>query len=65
MADTMSVKEAAKLWNITERRVSELCKKGKIKGAIKHGRIWLIPVDAQKPVDSRVKTGIQKDNSSH
>lgn len=60
MADTMSVKEAAKLWNITERRVSELCKKGKIKGAIKHGRIWLIPVDAQKPVDSRVKTGAYK-----
>ncbi len=60
MADTMSVKEAAKLWNITERRVSELCKKGKIKGAIKHGRIWLIPADAQKPVDSRVKTGAYK-----
>lgn len=60
MADTMSVKEAAKLWNITERRVSELCKKGKIKGAIKHGRVWLIPVDAQKPVDSRVKTGAYK-----
>ena len=35
MADTMFVKEAAKLWDISERRVSTLCKEGKIKGAKK------------------------------
>lgn len=54
----MLVKEAAKLWNITERRVSSLCKEGKIKGARKQGRVWLIPIDTEKPVDKRVKTGI-------
>lgn len=62
MANIMFVKEAAKLWNITERRVSALCKEGKIEGAIKHGRSWLIPGDAEKPADSRVKTGVYKKN---
>lgn len=57
MADTMFVKEAAILWDISERRVSTLCKEGKIKGAKKQGKSWLIPVDAEKPMDSRVKSG--------
>lgn len=60
MDNTMSVKETAKLWNITERRVSALCKEGKVKGAIKHGKSWFIPIDAKKPADSRVKTGAYK-----
>lgn len=57
MADTMLVKEAAKLWNITERRVCTLCKEGKIKGAVKQGRTWVIPADAKKPADSRIRSG--------
>ena len=60
MAGTMFVKEAAKLWNISERRVSALCKNGKIKGAKKQGKSWLIPVDAEKPADSRVTSGAYK-----
>ena len=60
LADTMFVKEAAKLWNISERRVSTLCKEGKVKGAIKSGKVWLIPINAEKPMDSRVKTGRYK-----
>ncbi len=60
MANTMSVKEVAKLWNITERRVSALCKEGKVTGAIKHGKSWAIPIDAEKPADSRIKTGAYK-----
>ena len=40
MADMMRVKDAAKLWGITERRVIALCQKGKIKGAVKNGRAW-------------------------
>ena len=57
MSDTMLVKEAAKLWNLTERRVTGLCRSGKIQGAKKQGRSWLIPSDAQKPIDNRVKSG--------
>lgn len=57
MADVMMVKEAAEFWNLTERRVTSLCKEGKIEGARKEGRSWLIPVDAEKPVDNRIKSG--------
>lgn len=57
MVSMMLVKEAAKLWHLTERRVSSLCKEGKIKGAVKEGRSWMIPMDAEKPIDHRIKTG--------
>lgn len=49
----MTIKEAAVLWGITERRVNELCKAGRIPGAVKEGRQWIIPDDAQKPRDNR------------
>ncbi len=38
---------------ITERRVNELCKTGRISGAYKKGRQWFIPDSAQKPMDKR------------
>ncbi len=60
MQKTMSVKDAAKLWNISERRVSTLCNSGKIIGAKKQGRAWLIPIDAEKPADKRIKSGAYK-----
>lgn len=55
MNNTMTVKEAAKLWDISERRVMILCKEGKIDGATKKGRYWVIPANAQKPADARYK----------
>ena len=57
MSETMMVKEAAMRWNVSERRVSTLCKEGKIQGAVKKGKQWSIPADADKPADSRVKSG--------
>lgn len=60
MSNTMSVKEAATLWKLTDRRVSSLCKEGKIKGAKKDGRSWIIPADAERPIDNRVKSGTYK-----
>jgi len=55
MQKMMSTKEAASLWGITDRQVSKLCGKGRVKGAIKDGRSWLIPIDTVKPADGRVK----------
>ncbi len=55
MNNTMTVKEAAKLWDISERRVMVLCKEGKIQGAQKEGRLWVIPTNAEKPADARYK----------
>lgn len=57
MNDTMLIKEAAALWGLTERRISDLCLKGRIEGARKDGHLWLIPTDARKPVDQRIKSG--------
>lgn len=51
----MMIKEAAAIWGIPVRRVSELCKAGRISGAYKDGRKWVIPDDAQKPLDKRTK----------
>ena len=57
MANTMTVKEAAMLWGVTERWVTVLCKEGRIEGAYKKDRSWSIPANAKKPADSRIKTG--------
>lgn len=55
MQRMMSTKEAASLWNISDRQVSKLCGEGKIKGAIKKGRTWAIPFGTEKPTDGRIK----------
>ena len=55
MQRMMSTKEAASLWNISDRQVSKLCGEGKIKGAVKKGRTWAIPFGTEKPTDGRIK----------
>lgn len=50
-------KEMAEVWNVTERTVTTFCKSGKIPGAVKNGKSWQIPDDAEKPVDGRVSSG--------
>lgn len=56
-------KEIAIEWGISERTVNDLCKKGKISGAVKVGKSWQIPDNAEKPIDRRVSTGryVKKD----
>lgn len=50
-------KEMASIWNVTERTVTNFCKRGKIPGAIKVGKSWKIPDYAEKPMDGRVSSG--------
>ena len=57
MAEMMKVKDAAALWGLTPRRVSELCKQGKITNASKEGKAWMIPVGTPKPIDQRIRSG--------
>ncbi len=47
----LSVKEAAKKWNISERKIQQYCAAGKIEGAEKFSGAWAIPADAVKPAD--------------
>lgn len=53
----MTCKEKAAQWGISERRVTELCRGGKVAGAVRSGRVWMIPDDAEKPADGRVSSG--------
>ena len=50
----MTTKEAVEKWNISERRIRQLLKEGRIEGAVKVGSTWNIPKDAIKPTDKRV-----------
>ena len=45
----ISVKDAATKWNVSERRVQKLCSDGRIKGATKFGKVWMIPNTAVLP----------------
>ncbi len=46
----ISVAEAAKKWNISERSVRNYCAQGRIEGAFVTGKTWNVPADAQKPL---------------
>lgn len=52
-----STVELAEKWGISSRRIGVLCEEGRIPGAQKIGRVWMIPENARKPVDARVKSG--------
>ena len=48
-----NAKQFSENWGISERRIVKLCKDGRIDGAIKNGRQWLIPENTLKPSDKR------------
>lgn len=45
----ISVSDAAKKWNISERSVRNYCADGRVGGAMLVGTTWMIPADAEKP----------------
>lgn len=53
--DLLTVKEAADKWGIGPRMVSVYCENDRIPGAFKKGNLWLIPADAEKPIDRRTR----------
>lgn len=54
----ISVVQAAKKWNISERSVRNYCNQGRIEGAFLVGKTWSIPENAEKP--DRKKSAISK-----
>lgn len=46
----ISVSEAAKKWNISERSVRNYCAEGRVSGAVLMGKIWMIPEGTEKPI---------------
>ena len=53
----LSTFEAAEKWGISHRRVSVLCNEGRITGAQRAGSRWIIPENAEKPADARIRSG--------
>lgn len=53
--DYLTVREMGEKWGISGRRVTYFCEAGRISGALKKGNLWLVPKDAEKPVDGRKK----------
>ena len=58
--DYVKIEDMAKLWGITPRRLQTLCAQGRIEGATRFGRAWMIPAHASRPVDGRSKAGRAK-----
>ena len=53
----LSIKQTSEKWGISVRRIQTLCSSGRIQGAQKIGYSWIIPLDAEKPKDERIKSG--------
>ena len=51
----ITLKQAAELWNISERRIRRLIQENRINGALKIGNAWNIPEETSKPMDKRYK----------
>ncbi len=58
----MKVSEAAAKWGISARRVRLLCEQGRIAGVERKGNLYMIPEDAEQPLDARTytKSGVKK-----
>lgn len=53
----LTTTETGKKWNLSSRRVGVLCSEGRIPDVQKTGNTWLIPENAEKPDDARIKSG--------
>lgn len=53
----LSIKQTSDKWGISVRRIQVLCSEERIPGAMKVGSYWVIPDDAEKPDDQRIKSG--------
>lgn len=54
--DYWKIQDVAEKWNLSNRRIQTLCAQGRIEGAVRFGRDWLIPKHARRPADGRTKT---------
>ncbi len=55
--DYLKIGDVARKWGVSARRVQAMCAGGRIPGAVRFGRDWMIPKDARQPVDGRTKAG--------
>lgn len=60
----MCAREAADKWGISQRRVAVLCSENRIENAQMVGNMWIIPADAEKPLDARSKKAVAADEKN-
>ena len=53
----LSTQQTSEKWGISARRIQTLCAQDRIEGAIRVGKAWIIPEQAEKPKDARIKSG--------
>lgn len=53
----LSIRETAQKWGLSSRRIQVLCAEERIPGVFRIGNMWVIPANAEKPNDARIKTG--------
>ena len=59
-------KEKALEWNVSPRSVNDMCKKGRIQGAIKEKGSWLIPDDSPNLMENTSrKIWLRKQKLNH
>ncbi len=51
----LTTTELAQIWGVSRRRVTTLCREGRLEGAVLKGKTWLVPEDIEKPRDLRKK----------
>lgn len=54
----MKTKDAALKWGISERRIRAMCTNGQIEGAFHRGHEWILPDNAIRPIDGRLRKGM-------
>lgn len=62
--EMITAAQAAEKWNTSLRNVQDLCKRGRIEGAQRLGKSWMIPTDAIRPVDGR-KREVKENHEEH
>ncbi len=52
----ITARQAAEKWHISLRTVQHLCKEGRVRGAVRWGRAWMIPEAAERPERGQTKS---------
>ena len=57
MIEYMSAAQASVKWGLSKRRTNILLAEGRVPGAVMVDGRYIIPTDAEKPADARIKSG--------
>ncbi len=58
----LSNRQTTEKWGVSKRRIQDLCSENRIPRDMKVDSSWVIPADAEKPKDERIKSGKYRKN---